>query len=333
MMTPMLLIVLLARGHGLKIQMDQEVQCPEMPTDYKTWDNKNAFYFGVLVDGKDAKQGPHVYDWDNCFFPKTFSALQWLYSSEKTQEWSGPLTMDIIMQLHGRCCKKWNFEKEGSTHHAARDVHPKCSNMMSCEERVALLDGMWKELYQHNGTKRCPKDLILLPKHRVNKQHLVKKLVKEYNQAIEDAQTEDQKLTALARLSRTWMWIHPMSSGNGRLHSLILQREVRRLGLGCGLMMFNQNKDAFVNTQDMMKGMLKEGLTMFAKSARSGRNEWLDESNFARHFESHKLPKSLKKCEEKKSFGSGGNIMFSQLDGESSPVLLPPVQCPAPKGD
>lgn len=282
-----------------------------MPTSYNTWDSKDSWYYGIIIDGKDASEGPHVYDWDHQFFESVWKGLNYIYKDEGTPNGTAPLSMYVIRKLRGRCCSAWDFEKPGSTHKSGRDIHPMCSNMMSCEERVALLDGMWDELYQHDGDKNCPTNLVILRKDiKATKQELTIKLVKDYNQAIADANHDEDKWTALAKFSRTWMWIHPMKSGNGRLHSLILQREVRRLGLGCGLMMYNQNKDAFVDTQDMMKSKLKEGLEMFKKSAASGKNEWLQKENVDLHFATQKLPESLKQCEAKKSFGSGGNLQF-----------------------
>lgn len=312
-MFKLVLLQLIVGGHGLRLLQDDK--CPKMPTDYQKWDDKHSFYYGLIIDGKDAKKGPHVYDWDHMFFPNVFTAMKWVYKNEKGK-YSGPLTMDTIDQLHQKCCFDFKWEKNTSRHPAGRDIHPSCSNLMSCEERVALLDGMWEELYQHEGPKTCPTDIKILTKEGTSKQTLVEKLLKEYNQAIENAKTDDDKLTALARLARTWMWIHPMSSGNGRLHSLMLQREVRRLGLGCGLMLYNQNKDAFVDTEDMMRSKLEEGIEMFKKSAASGKNEWLNKANVALHVSRHKLPESLNKCAEQDTFGSGGNLKFDDVKPE-----------------
>lgn len=310
-MFKLVLLQLIVGGQGLRLLKDDK--CPKMPTDYKTWDNKNAFYYGLIIDGKDAHKGPHVYDWDHMFFPNVFQGMQLVYADQN----AGPLTMGVIDQLHQKCCCGFNWEAETSRHPAGRDIHPRCSNQMSCEERVALLAGMWPELYQHNGNSTCPTDLKLLTNQEVPKKKLVENLLNEYNSAIEKASSDDEKLTALARLARTWMWIHPMGSGNGRIHSLMLQREVRRLGLGCGLMLYNQNKDAFVDTEEMMVSKLKEGIEMFKKSAASGKNEWLNNENVALHVSQHKLPESLNKCAQQETFGSGGNLKFGKMDAST----------------
>jgi len=299
-------LVLLSGARGLRVTRTLS-HCNEMPVDYKVWDDPKAHYFGLIIDGKDAKQGPHVYDWDHKFFPKVFSAMQWVYQNEEGEH-SGPPTMDTIMKIHDHCCVDWNF-RENTLHPSGRDIHPKCSNMMSCAERNAILEGMWEELYQSSGDKSCPKDISIVQRNpEVSKKALVEKLLKEYNGAIAKAANNDEKLMAVANMSKTFMWIHPMGSGNGRLHSVLVQREIRRLRLGCGLMMFNQNKDAFVDTVSGMYNKLKEGLEMFDKSVATGKNAWLEQESVDAHFARHKLPDSLKKCSEQKTFGSGGNI-------------------------
>jgi len=55
---------------GLRIKP----QCPPMPTEYKEWDSKDKWFYGLIIDGKDASKGPHVYDWDHQLFPRVFKA-------------------------------------------------------------------------------------------------------------------------------------------------------------------------------------------------------------------------------------------------------------------
>jgi len=217
--------------------------------------------------------------------------------------------MDTIMGIHDNCCIDWNF-RENTLHPSGRDIHPMCSNMMSCEERNLMLAGMWPELYTHSGPKSCPKDISIVQSDpSLTKKGLLERLLKEYNQDISVATNDEEKLMALANMSKTFMWIHPMGSGNGRLHMVLVQREVRRLGLGCGLLMFNQNKDAFVDTVTQMRDKMQEGLEMFDKAVATGTNPWLETASREAHFKKHKLPKSLEKCGKKEKFGSGGNIL------------------------
>jgi len=278
-------LLLFSVAQGLKVNL----KCPSLPTDYKVWDDQNKHLFGLIIDGKDAAKGPHVYDWDHKFFPRVFSAMQWVYAEKNP----GPPTMDTVMAIHDHCCIDWNF-RENTLHPSGRDIHPTCSNMMSCEERVAMLEGMWDELYTHTGGADCPKDISIVQKNpEVSKKSLLEKLLKGYNEAIAHSKDDEEKLLVVANMSKTFMWIHPMGSGNGRLHSVLVQREVRRLGLGCGLLMFNQNKDAFVDTVYGMRDKLKEALMMFQKSSASGVNAWLDKTHVDEHFARHKLPESL----------------------------------------
>jgi len=276
--------------------------CPIMPMDYSVWDDKNAYYFGIIIDGKDCEKGPHVYDWDHNFFPTVFKALQQVYADDNV----GPPDMNTIMMIREAAIPQWSFKEGGAS---GEDFHPECSNKMSCNERNAILEGMWTELYTSDNNISCPREISIMKNSAANlRKKLLIKLLQEYKNELLVVISPHEKLSALARMSKTFMWIHPFEEGNGRVHSVLLQREVRRLELVCGLLMFNQNKDAFADTISGLSSKLAEGLRMFDKGLTSGRNPWLDPVNVDLHFAEHQLPDSLNSCMARKKFGSGGTI-------------------------
>merc|ERR1712146_462172 len=93
----------------------------------------------------------------------------------------------------------------------------------------------------------------------------------------------DELLEILVSFTRSFAFLHPFSNGNGRLRNILLQRELRRLGIACGTMMFNYNKDAFVDGFSRQVSKIKEGIRMFDEAVASGKNPWLDQVTVEKH--------------------------------------------------
>lgn len=103
---------------------------------------------------------------------------------------------------------------------------------------------------------------------------------------------QQQQLHALAKFMRAMAWLHPFTDANGRFRNLLMQREIKRLGLGCGAMMYNNNRDIYFTNTSTYARKIEEAISV-ANDAREAErasdrnkpavNPWLDPVRVARH--------------------------------------------------
>lgn len=105
----------------------------------------------------------------------------------------------------------------------------------------------------------------------------------------------DDLLILLARFLRSIAWIHPFTDCNGRTRVVLMQKELRRLGLACGAMMFNNNADIYVSTTDAYVDKLKEGMQVADRVLESYKKPW-NENKVATHVRNFPIPQSLEAC-------------------------------------
>merc|ERR1719345_266878 len=95
--------------------------------------------------------------------------------------------------------------------------------------------GINKAFIKFNGTKQADGSYKSFTRENPVpvEEHLVA-LIAQYNKKVTKRDTDQGKIRALSNFLRNWAWLHPWSGGNGRIRNLVLQREIRQLGLGCG---------------------------------------------------------------------------------------------------
>jgi hypothetical protein len=74
------------------------------------------------------------------------------------------------------------------------------------------------------------------------------------------------------------MWVHPYGSNNGRIKTALMQRELRRLGLSCGVMLWNNNKVMYVDSLQLTVDKVKYGIQVYNDAVKTGQNPWLQQS-------------------------------------------------------
>jgi len=104
-------------------------------------------------------------------------------------------------------------------------------------------------------------------------------------------------LESLSVFLRSLAWLHPFKDCNGRTRTFLLQRELRRLKLGCGAFMFNNNANIYVSTTQEFKQLILEGIDMAQRSLSLGANPW-DELTVEKHRSNFPL-KVSESCEAK----------------------------------
>jgi hypothetical protein len=94
---------------------------------------------------------------------------------------------------------------------------------------------------------------------------------------------QGKKLWALALLMRSLAWLHPFQQCNARVRTVLLQRELRHLQLGCGAMMYSNGPDLFFSTTAVYARKIVEGLKMAMLANQTGENPWLQEEHIQEH--------------------------------------------------
>jgi len=268
----------------------------------------------VLIDGKDAHKGPHVYDWDHKFFSMMTSALSDIYKKEGKKEGKKKLSQELVESFN-----KKTFGDDAAYDHSVGGggIMPTCTDKMVCDDVKSLLLHMPEELYtaEHQSKKGCPRGLKPTLLGKAKKEELLE-LISKYNKGVSKADGKDEKLHELVKFTRSFAMLHPFRNGNGRVKNLILQRELRRLGIACGTMMYNYNKDVLVDGFPRHVRKVEEGIRVFDETvaAKGTNNPWLDEKTVERHQQDFPVLKHLDKCFQKKSFGSGGSVALVYPD-------------------
>jgi len=118
----------------------------------------------------------------------------------------------------------------------------------------------------------------------------------QYNNDQREARNAHQKLRHLAKFLRSLAWLHPFPDGNGRLRNLVLQRELRRLQLGCGAMMFNNNADIYFESSMVFVQKILEGIAAAKHALEHRQNPWHDAAWKHAHLRAFPLHSSLGEC-------------------------------------
>eukprot|EP00747_Dinoflagellata_sp_TGD_P143191 gnl/TRDRNA2_/TRDRNA2_176354_c0_seq4.p1 gnl/TRDRNA2_/TRDRNA2_176354_c0~~gnl/TRDRNA2_/TRDRNA2_176354_c0_seq4.p1 ORF type:complete len:421 (-),score=28.28 gnl/TRDRNA2_/TRDRNA2_176354_c0_seq4:297-1559(-) len=159
---------------------------------------------------------------------------------------------------------------------------------------VSELDGcaIWNLKPQHLEKLRMEIDpavldtTSLLYNNSVDRLELLQTYLDDYHFKIRAQHNESQvhrqhhadaQLDALAELLIRIAHLHPFCNGNGRMRTLILNRELVRLGYHPSLM-FDYNREIFYMSRDQVKTMIVEGLLMWEDAVRYNCIPWTNET-------------------------------------------------------
>jgi len=282
-----LLIVLVAGCHGIRMaQPPAFAKCPDVAGD-----TDNVLFWGMLLDGKDHVKGKDAYDWHG--FDEAYKALKFLLT-EKPEE---PLEFEHLMKARHICCDHAagaNFGWAGMKPVMYEGPVFRSYTCVECEHMKALIADVPAEFFKigkgaNKNLARSPsgcKDyasVFLRPKSVSETQTKFKELISAYNSDVEKLTNKKDKLVRLAYYLKDFAFLHPWGNGNGRFRTMQLNHEVRRLGLGCGTLMYNNNKDLYYITKKTYIEKIEEGIAMYDKAMATGKSPWLDADLVARH--------------------------------------------------
>jgi len=262
----------------------------------------------MLLDGKDHSQGKGAYDWHG--FKTAYKSFSYVLKTEP----AGDLNFDHLMKARDICCKT-SKTKENTHDHHGKDTpqtnhdfdwageHPgkyegpvfRRYGCLECEHMKQLIAETppefmtvkhGKNSFAKTSTVAVCDDIErvrLKPKSIGQTKKYLKELIAKYNTEVLQLATNDEKLVRLATFLKEFAFLHPWGNGNGRFRTMIMNREVRRLGLGCGAMMYNNNKDLYFLKLETYIAKIKEGLSMYDRAVTSGISPWVDEAVVAKH--------------------------------------------------
>lgn len=330
----------LPKSNGPVVPTADLKECPPMPQTPQEWES--SYLWAVFFDGKDALKGPHVYDWDKNFFYKVSALLTQIYAQEQTEIGKQPLDIRMVEKFRGLTYENHDYneicvnavtgkrvsKKEKNQAKAegrkiptsckngdgGHEIMPRCTDKMTCPEVQALLMHMPTYLYKGNPdpshTPGCYRGLHAHTEG--NLKEVLRRLINDYNTDIQAKvqanATKDELLEGLTKFARAFAFLHPFKNGNGRLRNILVQREIRRLGIGCGTMMYNYNKDAFVDGYDRYVAKLRDGLEKFKWGIENQQNPWLNNATLLEHEKKFETITGLEACASSEKFGSGGTI-------------------------
>jgi hypothetical protein len=287
-----LLVLLVLPTQG--IRMHQATGAPNCPS---ISDHENVLFWGMILDGKDHVKGKHVYDWHG--FGKAYEGLDFLMNNKPDEL----LEFDHLMEARHICCDHAEGGSKGKAYSwAGTDANAyegpvfRSYTCAECDHMKALLEDVPLDLFKiskgsNPNINRSPKackdysKVLLRPKSVGETKTRFKAIIAEYNADIVKLTKDEDKLNRLASFLKDYAFLHPWGNGNGRFRALMLNHEIRRLGLGCGSFMYNNNKDLYYITKKMYVEKIKEGIAAYNTAVATGKSPWTDEDVVTKHKE------------------------------------------------
>lgn len=266
--------------------------------------------WAMVVDGKDADLGPNGYDGVVLKIPGFEDTLE--HGLPLALQQVGPFTEEAALAIRQECCGSIGFRNE-QTYLPLDGKWTACFLGMSCKAQEAALSDVPK--YLNHVTKKKHQPGCLDDIHNLvtgnNTAHYLTALLQDYakdaTSLLEQGASFEAKLDRLARMLRHLAWLHPYRDMNGRFRTLLLQREVRNLGLGSGVSMFNNNRDVYYIALDTYKQKIIEGIHMLDLTVKTGTNAWLDTAKVQAHMDT--FPRTVTR--DCKNHGGQGAVMRS----------------------
>jgi len=236
--------------------------------------------WSLTIDGKDAHLGPRGYD-DHGFEQLT-SALPFVLDQ------TAPFSRKLAMQIHDKCCWQQKYRGNLTMPEPMDNTFGWCFVQLPCKFQMEAISDIPPYYLVTKGNQSGCLESIL--SWRPDQQRLMKELKWMFDEYETDAAklvqkgaSFDAKLDRLARMLRRLAWLHPFSNFNGRFRTLLLQREIRSLGLGAGAAMYNNNRDVFFIGLETYKQKISEGINTLHRSLEKNENAWLEPERVLEH--------------------------------------------------
>jgi len=206
--------------------------------------------WGLWIDGRNSLRGIDAYG--EGYHGPVMSSLQVAYQMAATRsdvEMSYPIFEELIKPLK----QKWR-----------RYINP-TMNVKTCHDvlpRDVVQDIMSTVEYTWNDT--CMNAYVVLTQ---NYESLLTQLLDTYNKQVHKFPGRDAEVLSIARLAQNLAFLHPLTDNNGRSRLLLIQYLLRQRHIGCGTMMYNNNKLIYFSSVSDYAKMLGEGIKVYDKAS------------------------------------------------------------------
>mmetsp|Transcript_62215 Transcript_62215/g.116425 ORF Transcript_62215/g.116425 Transcript_62215/m.116425 type:complete len:296 (+) Transcript_62215:113-1000(+) len=246
-------------------------------------DDLDGPFWGIWIDGKNASEGPQAYGAE---YGETMRrALEAVYKMEKKRGKQEEVDRQIFRALPrllgGMPVYKYGglFEMQTLGGRAFRAVYDCVRPELPQKDLMAMFDTDIEDFYNAS----CIPSGRPCRSHRLTVPETVEKLAESYDKLQSKASTSDDQLRGIASLMKNLALLHALPDRNGRSRLLLLQLELRRLGLACGTLTYNNNQNVYFDSIDTLVAKIKEGIDMYNKAKAGGSNPWLEQGNVDRH--------------------------------------------------
>lgn len=217
--------------------------------------------WALFVDGKDAERGPEAYGRD---FVASMTRV-WDYVQHDRSE----LDVERLLVLQSKACPEHQPIRTGDSY-VMKEL-PSCTRVLPSASLEELLQDLPQDVV--GVTRGADGRVEALYTRRMES----KEVIHHLNEIIDTYKANllsGRHQRALAVLLRSLAWLHPFTNCNGRLRTLLLQRELRYLRLGCGASMYNNNADIYFAATNTYERKMEEGLEMARLALESGEGPW-----------------------------------------------------------
>jgi len=209
--------------------------------DLETW---RRFVDGEFASGPDA--------FGDSFIGHMTSAWDWLQNKG-----DGLLSIEDVIEMQALACPT-ECPIRDSGGHGYGSLLLGCTQGITAESADGMMKGVLEDVIDIQRNEDGSVNSLSI-KYYMNRGWVMNKMeniIKNYTESLKD----QTPLHALANFMRSWAWLHPFTNCNGRTRALLLQHELKRLGLACGAFMYNNNGRVYLTTTDEFEEMLQEGI-------------------------------------------------------------------------
>ena len=257
--------------------------------------------WGIWIDGKNASEGEQAY---GAAYSKLMRrALLEVYRMQQKHVSTEVAAMRVQHLLHMPFLDKFGglFDTKKAPGRNFRRAFECIQREVPQQFVTSMLQTDIDDVYDVTCLPSKPCRSPLLPLR-----HTLEQVFKSYHSKMAKAKLEDEKLRLLASLLKNLALLHPLPDRNGRSRLLLLQFELRRLGLACGTMLFNNNNNIYVDSVSVLAAKIKEGIAMYNRAVSTGVNPWLGSQR--QTFPSSPYAKELSRCYEGHSANRGHGL-------------------------